>query len=46
MVFLLLWITFFLLGIGEWSGDDELDKVGGYVGLATAAAALTRRSPS
>jgi len=40
VIFLLLWITFFLLGIGEWSAHANIGKVGGYVGLATAAAAL------
>ena len=40
VVFLLLWITFFLLGIGEWSGHANVGKWGGYVGLATAGAAL------
>ena len=39
-IFFLLWITFFLLGIGDWSGHENVSKVGGYVGLATAAAAL------
>ncbi len=40
LVFILLAITFFLLGIGEWSGHANIGKIGGYVGLATAAAAL------
>ncbi len=40
VVFLLLWITFFLLGIGDWSAHTNISKAGGYVGLATAAAAL------
>jgi succinate-acetate transporter protein len=40
VIFLLLWITFFLLGIGEWSSGANWTKVGGYVGLATAAAAI------
>jgi len=40
VIFLLLWITFFLLGIGEWSSGENWTKVGGYVGLATAAAAI------
>ena len=40
VIFLLLWITFFLLGIGEWSGHTNVGKWGGYVGLATAGAAL------
>lgn len=40
VVFLLLAITFYLLGIGEWAASENWTKVGGYVGLATAAAAL------
>jgi len=39
-VFLLLTITFFLLGIGEWAASSGWSKAGGYFGLATAAAAL------
>ena len=38
-VFLLLAITYALLGIGEWAGVDGLVKAGGWVGIATAAAA-------
>jgi uncharacterized protein len=38
-VFLLLAATFFLLGIGESSATDSIVKAGGWVGLATAAAA-------
>lgn len=41
-VFVLLTITFVLLGIGEWSGKAPgvgLSKVGGYFGLLTAIAA-------
>jgi succinate-acetate transporter protein len=38
-VFALLAATFFLLGIGEWSGTENITKLGGFVGLATAAAA-------
>jgi succinate-acetate transporter protein len=40
LVFILLTVTFFLLGIGEWSGQENWGKAGGYVGLATAGAAL------
>lgn len=40
VVFLLLWITFFLLGIGEWGAHPDLSKWGGYIGLATAGAAI------
>jgi uncharacterized protein len=38
-VFLLLTATFILLGIGDASGNDSITKLGGYVGIATAAAA-------
>ena len=40
LVFLLLWITFILLGIGDAAGNDSISKLGGWVGLATAAAAF------
>jgi succinate-acetate transporter protein len=39
LVFLLLATTFFLLGIGEWTGTEGITKAGGFVGLATAVAA-------
>jgi succinate-acetate transporter protein len=39
VVFLLLAITFFLLGIGNSGAHEDIVKAGGYVGLATAAAA-------
>jgi succinate-acetate transporter protein len=39
LVFLLLAITFFLLGIGETTGNTGVGKLGGWVGLATAVAA-------
>jgi uncharacterized protein len=39
LVFLLLAITFFLLGVGEARGTENIVKAGGYFGLATAAAA-------
>jgi uncharacterized protein len=38
-VFLLLAITYALLGIGEWATVDGLVKAGGWFGIATAAAA-------
>jgi uncharacterized protein len=38
-VFLLLAVTFFLLGIGNAGENDGLVEVGGWFGLATAAAA-------
>jgi len=39
LVFLLLAITFILLGIGDAGAKENITKLGGYVGLATAAAA-------
>ncbi len=39
-VFLLLTVTFVLLAIGKFATSDGITQVGGYVGLATAAAAL------
>ena len=39
MVFLLLSITFILLGIGNSGADISIIKIGGYVGIATAIAA-------
>jgi succinate-acetate transporter protein len=39
LVFLLLALTFILLGIGDAGGKANITKLGGYVGLATAAAA-------
>jgi len=39
VVFLLLALTFFLLGIGELTGATAIAKIGGYVGIATAIAA-------
>ena len=39
-VFILLAATFFLLAIGDYAASDTISKVGGYVGLATAAAAI------
>ncbi|MGI8522041.1 MAG: acetate uptake transporter [Nocardioides sp.] len=38
-VFVLLTITFFLLGIGDWSGTESISKIGGWFGIATALAA-------
>src|SRR3954464_7669527 len=38
-VFFLLAATFFILGIGNAGDDTGIVKIGGYVGLATAAAA-------
>jgi uncharacterized protein len=39
VVFLLLWITFILLGIGAAADKSGVAKLGGWVGLATAVAA-------
>jgi succinate-acetate transporter protein len=38
-VFLLLTVTYILLGVGQWAGVDGLVTAGGWVGIATAAAA-------
>jgi succinate-acetate transporter protein len=38
-VFALLSVTFFLLGIGDAGAHENITKIGGWVGLATAAAA-------
>jgi uncharacterized protein len=39
LVFLLLTVTFILLGIGDASANADISKAGGFVGIATAAAA-------
>ena len=39
VVFLLLWITFIVLGIGDAAGSSGISKLGGWIGLATALAA-------
>jgi uncharacterized protein len=39
VVFFLLAVTFFLLGIGNSGGNEGLVEIGGWFGLATAAAA-------
>ena len=38
-VFVLLTATFLVLGIGDLAGSDGIGKVGGWLGVATAAAA-------
>jgi len=38
-VFLLLMITFFVLGIGDAAAKESIVKIGGYIGIATAAVA-------
>ncbi len=40
LVFLVLWITFFLLAAGEWTGLAWLHQAGGYGGLVTALLAF------
>jgi succinate-acetate transporter protein len=40
LVFLLLTVTFVLLAIGKFGTSDGITQVGGFFGLATAAAAL------
>ena len=40
LIFLALWITFFLLAAGEWTGMSGLHVAGGYAGLITAALAF------
>ena len=39
-ILLALWITFFLLGVGEWFSIPALHLAGGYVGLITAVLAF------
>ena len=39
-IFLALWITFFLLAAGDFTGNAALHHAGGYVGLLTAALAF------
>jgi succinate-acetate transporter protein len=39
LVFLLLAATFIVLGIGNADGNENIVKIGGYLGIATAAAA-------
>jgi succinate-acetate transporter protein len=39
LVFLLLTVTFIVLGIGEASGTESIVKAGGWIGIATAIAA-------
>ncbi len=40
LVFLALWITFLLLGVGDWTGVVALHTIGGYAGLVTAVLAF------
>ncbi len=39
IVFLVLWITFILLGLGDSLGNETVGKLGGYAGIVTALAA-------
>lgn len=39
-VFLTLWITFFLLGFGDFLGSDGLYAAGGYIGILCGALAM------
>jgi len=39
LVFVLLAATFLVLGIGDAGGNEDIVKIGGYIGLATALAA-------
>jgi uncharacterized protein len=39
LVFALLAVTFIVLGIGDAGGNESITKLGGWIGLATAAAA-------
>jgi succinate-acetate transporter protein len=39
VVFLLLALTFFFLGIGDSGGNETITHIGGYLGIATALAA-------
>ena len=39
LVFLLLTVTYVVLGIGDAGGNENITKLGGYIGIATAAAA-------
>lgn len=40
LIFLALWITFFLLAAGEWTGIAGVHQAGGYMGLLTAVLAF------
>jgi len=39
LVFLFLWITFFVLGVGDLYGIPSLTTIGGYLGIITASLA-------
>jgi succinate-acetate transporter protein len=40
LVFLFLWLTFFVLAIGTWTGASSITVAGGYLGLITALLAF------
>ena len=40
VIFLALWLTFFLLAAGDWTGSIALHTAGGYGGLVTAVLAF------
>lgn len=40
LVFVLLTVTFVVLAIGEYATSSNIHKLGGYLGIATAAAAI------
>ena len=39
IVFLLLWITFLVLAVGEYQANKSITQIGGYIGILTAIAA-------
>jgi len=39
-IFFALWVTFFMLAAGDWTGSAALHVAGGYVGLITAVLAF------
>jgi uncharacterized protein len=39
LVFLLLWITFLVLSIGDFQANKSITQIGGYLGILTAIAA-------
>ena len=39
IVFLLLWITFLVLAVGEYQANKSITQIGGYLGILTAIAA-------
>ena len=39
IVFLLLWITFLVLAVGDFQANKSITQIGGYLGILTAIAA-------